>query len=138
MPVAHIHLPAEQFSAEQEAELLRAASRAYSRVLDSPIERVRVFLVHYAPSSISVGGKPSCQDGIVAPYFTAVVLAGRPARQRRELLATLTEVIVETLRVDRAEVRGQIMEVSPENWGIGGESADALRAGEIARRACGR
>lgn len=56
MPVAHFHLPASTFTAGQERDLLVRASATYSRVLDSPIERVRAFLVHYPASSIAVAG----------------------------------------------------------------------------------
>lgn len=133
MPVAHFHLPASTFTAGQERDLLVRASATYSRVLDSPIERVRAFLVHYPASSIAVAG---VLDSVSpAPYFTAIVLAGRSVEQRQELLGALTDDVVETLGVDRGGVRGQIIEVLPENWGIGGTPATGLRAAEIAERA---
>lgn len=133
MPVAHFHLPAGTFRAEQERDLLVQASEAYSRVLDSPMDRVRAFLVHYSASSIAVAGV--VENPTPAPYFTAIVLAGRSVEQRQELLAALTDVVVKTLGVGRAGVRGQIIEVLPENWGIGGTPASGLRAVEIAERA---
>ncbi|NDK90721.1 4-oxalocrotonate tautomerase [Gordonia desulfuricans] len=135
MPVAHFHLSADTFTAEQESALLRQASKTYARVLNSPIDRVRVFLVHYPPSSIAVAGELVSDRGMVAPYFTAIVLAGRPAEQRHELLSELTSLLVEILGIDRTHVRGQIIEVSPENWGIAGEPASGVRATEIAERA---
>ncbi|MBB2893373.1 tautomerase family protein [Flexivirga oryzae] len=133
MPIAHFHVPAATFDAEQERELLERASATYSRVLDSPIERVRAFLVHYPASSIAVGG--IVDNDSPAPYFTAIVLAGRSVEQRHELLTALTDDIVDTLGVDVSGVRGQIIEVSPDNWGIAGRPASGVRATEIADRA---
>ncbi|MGW0035430.1 tautomerase family protein [Gordonia sp. NPDC003376] len=135
MPVAHFHLPADTFTTEQESTLLRDASKAYARVLSSPVDRVRVFLVHYPPSAMAVAGELVSDAGVVAPYFTAIVLAGRPAEQRQELLSAFTSLLVETLDVDRTHIRGQIIEVSPDNWGIAGAPASGVRATEIAERA---
>jgi phenylpyruvate tautomerase PptA (4-oxalocrotonate tautomerase family) len=125
MPVAHFHIPAGRFTAEQERTLLTEASSTYARVLDSPMERIRVFLAGRVES------------GIDAPYFTAVVLAGRPRAQREDLLAALTAVVVGALGVAPDGVRGQIIEVLPENWGIAGKPAGAARSAEIAARATG-
>lgn len=135
MPVAHFHLPADTYTAEQEAQLLRRAAAEYARILNSPIDRTRVYVVHYAASSIAVAGELCSDSGVIAPYFTAIVLAGRPAEQRHELLAGFTELLVNVLGVDRSVVRGQIIEVSPENWGIAGGPASVARATEIAQRA---
>lgn len=94
MPIAHFHLPAGVATPEQERGLLLDAGEAYSRILESPIERVRVFVVEYDATRVAVGGEIVADGGSVAPYFTAIVLAGRPAGQRRELLATFTDLIV--------------------------------------------
>ena len=134
MPVAHFHLPSGVVTAAQENRLLREACTAYSRVLDSPIERVRAFIVHYDSTQVAVAGEIVADGAAIAPYFTAIVLAGRPAAQRQELLGAFTGLLVEILGVDRALVRGQIIEVAPENWGIGGVAASGVRADEIAGR----
>lgn len=135
MPVAHFHIPVGSASTEQRAALLTAASAAYSRILDSPIERVRAFVVQYDPTDLAVGGQLVADGGSAAPYFTAIVLAGRPPQQRSELLAAFTDLVVEHLDVERSGVRGQIVEVAPENWGIAGQPASDVRASEIALRA---
>ncbi|OCH79134.1 tautomerase family protein [Gordonia sp. UCD-TK1] len=135
MPVAHFHIPVGSASTEQRAALLTAASAAYSRILDSPIERVRAFVVQYDPTDLAVGGQLVADGGSAAPYFTAIVLAGRPAQQRSELLAAFTDLVVEHLDVERSGVRGQIVEVAPENWGIAGVPASDVRASEISIRA---
>lgn len=131
MPIAHFHLPAGVATPEQERGLLLDAGEAYSRILESPIERVRVFVVEYDATRVAVGGEIVADGGSVAPYFTAIVLAGRPAGQRRELLATFTDLIVTWLDVERTLVRGRIIEVAPDNWAIGGSPASAVRAAEI-------
>ncbi|TYQ10523.1 UNVERIFIED_ORG: 4-oxalocrotonate tautomerase family enzyme [Gordonia westfalica J30] len=137
MPVAHFHLPADTFDETQQRTLLLQASRIYSEVLDSPIERVRVFIVCHPPASIAVAGSVVAEGGAVAPYFTAIVLVGRPARQRHLLLERFTDLLVEVLAVARAAVRGQIIEVEPDNWGIAGRAASIVRADESAARAAG-
>jgi 4-oxalocrotonate tautomerase family enzyme len=135
MPVAHFHLPVGAATPDQERRLLTEAAAAYSRVLDSPIERVRTFLVHYDPAHLTVAGELVAESGVVAPYFTAIVLAGRSVKQRQQLLAAFTDLIVDVLDVDRAGVREQIIEVDPDNWGIAGRPALGARASEIAARA---
>ncbi len=135
MPVAHFHIPTCGASPEQRAALLTAASAAYSRILDSPIERVRAFVVQYDPADLAVGGQLVADGGAIAPYFTAIVLAGRPAEQRQELLAAFTDLVVEHLGAERSAVRGRIDEVAPENWGIGGVPASDVRTAEISLRA---
>lgn len=137
MPVAHFHLPSAAFYPDRRRELLVRASAGYARILESPIERVRVFLVDYPPTDIAVGGvvPADTTSEPAAPYFTAIVLAGRPAAQRAELLRHFTDLLVEVLGVDRSGVRGRIIEVEPENWGIAGTPAARVRSEEIARRA---
>ena len=68
-----------------------------------------------------------------APYFTAIVLEGRPVEQRHRLLAELTDLIVEVLGATRSRVRGRIIQVPPDDWAIGGVPASG-RAGTRSRR----
>lgn len=134
MPVAHFHLALGSVTPDQVRELLVQASVLYAEVLDSPIERIRIYLVPVDPELLAVGGVPVAAGAEPAPYFTAIVLAGRPAAQRTELLRRFTELLVEVLAVSREEVRGRIIEVQPENWGIGGASASTVRADEVRLR----
>jgi phenylpyruvate tautomerase PptA (4-oxalocrotonate tautomerase family) len=131
MPVAHFHLVGGTFTADQGRLLLSEASRCYAEVLDSPVERVRAFIVRYDAQDVAVSGAFHASS---APYFTAVVLAGRPVVQRQELMARLTDVVVDVLEVDRRAVRGQVVEVLPENWSIAGVPAARARSEEIAAR----
>lgn len=134
MPVAHFHLADGTVDRTQQQRLLVEASQCYSQVLGSPMERVRTFIVRYDPAALAVAGEVVADGASAAPYFTAIVLAGRPAQQRHELLTRFTDLIVEILEVPRDLVRGQIIEVKPENWGIAGVAASAVRADQIATR----
>lgn len=135
MPVAHFHLLDGRFTVEQRHRLLVEASHCYSEVLDSPLERVRTFIVRYTPDDVAVAGAVASESSTAAPYFTAIVLAGRPRAQREELAARFTDLIVDVLGVSRPAVRGRIIEVDPANWFIGGRSAGGVRADEVAARA---
>lgn len=135
MPVAHVHLPADTFDDQRCRRMLLDLSEVYARILDSPIERVRVFLEFHPPSAVAVGGRIVAEGGPPAPFFTAIVLAGRPESQRRDLLRAFTDTLVDCLGVDRSLVRGRIIEVAPANWGIAGDTAAETRAAEIAARA---
>lgn len=132
MPVVHFHLSAE-YPSSQIARLLEQAAQRYAQVLESPIDRVRAFAVRYPPGHYVTGGSPA-SDSAAAPYFTALVLAGRPESQRQALLAAFTGLVVEELGVPRESVRGRIEEVDPADWGIGGVPASIARAEEIRGR----
>lgn len=135
MPIAHFHLVDGVYTAEQRRRLLTAASRCYAEVLDSPIDRVRVFIVGYPADNVATAGAVVADGAAPAPYFTALVLAGRDLEQRHRLAEVFTDLIVEILEVPRSLVRGQISEVAPTNWYIAGQPAAAVRAAETAARA---
>lgn len=132
MPVLEIHLVEGDHDPDDVTRLLHEASRRYAEVLGSPLERIRAFATPHARGDVVVGGEAG---GAPAPYFTAVVLEGRPVEQRHRLLADLTEVIVEHLGVERSRVRGRIVQVPPDDWAIGGVPASGARRDEIAARA---
>ena len=131
MPILEVHLIEGSHTAAQHRELLAALSARYAEVLESPPERIRAYLTLHRPEHWVTGGAP----GVDAPYFTALVLAGRPVEQRHRLLGAFTDIIVDVLGVDRASVRGRIVPVDPDDWAIGGVPASAARRGEIAARA---
>jgi phenylpyruvate tautomerase PptA (4-oxalocrotonate tautomerase family) len=134
MPILTVHLVDGRHPPERHAELLAAMGARYAQVLESPIERIRTCLTQHRPEHWVTGGEP----GREAPYFTALVLQGRPVEQRHRLLAELTDVLVDVLGVRRELVRGRIVPVDPNDWGIGGVPASRARAAEIAARAAGR
>ncbi|BBY61917.1 tautomerase family protein [Mycolicibacterium helvum] len=134
MPVAHFHLIDGAFTDAQRHRLLTEASRCYAEILASPLDRTRVFIVGYKPADVAVGGLIDPETSNTAPYFTAIVLAGRSVEQRQQLAARFTDLLETIMGVPRAAIRGRIIEVEPENWSIGGRSAAEQRAEEIAAR----
>lgn len=138
MPVAHFHLVNGAYPDAAVEDLLVRASIHYAEILESPIDRVRAFAVRYAPAAVAVAGRLVSEGAPPAPYFTAIVLAGRPVAEREALARRFTDLIVQCLDVDRALVRGQIIEVSPENWSIAGDLAIVARAAEVDARARAR
>ena len=136
MPILEVHLVEGTHTPAQHAELLATMSARYAEVLDSPLDRVRAYLTLHRPEHWATAGVPA--SGEPAPYFTAIVLEGRPVEQRHRLLGAFTDILVDVLGVDRSRVRGRIIQVDPDDWAIGGVPASAARAGEIAARAAAR
>lgn len=131
MPVLEVHLVEGDHAPAAIARLLEAASRRYAEVLESPLERIRAHATLHAREHWAVGGETG---GAPAPYFTAIVLEGRPVEQRHRLLADLTDLLVDVLGATRSRVRGRIIQVPPDDWGIGGVPASGARRDEIAAR----
>ena len=134
MPVVEVHLVEGRHSPSRIEDLLRRVSERYAAVLESPIERVRAFVTLHPPELWATGGVPASVDGDPAPYFVAAVLTGRPAEQRQRLLAEITDACCDTLGATRSRVRGRIVQVPPEDWGIGGVPAAQQRREEIVTR----
>jgi 4-oxalocrotonate tautomerase family enzyme len=133
MPIVEVHLVEGMHTAAQHSELLRAVSARYAEVLDSPLDRVRAYVTLHRPEHWATGGEPGSASS--APYFTAIVLEGRPAEQRRRLVEAFTDLLVDLLGVDRKLVRGRVIQVHPDDWAIGGVPASTARRSEIAARA---
>ncbi|MDN5751231.1 MAG: tautomerase family protein [Pseudonocardia sp.] len=125
-----VHLVEGRHPPAQLAELLTALSERYAEVLGAPLDRVRAYLTLHRPEHWATAGRP----GVEAPYVTAVVLEGRPVEQRHRLLAAFTDVVVEVLGVERGLVRGRLIAVHPDDWGIAGVPASVARVAEIAAR----
>ena len=134
MPMLNFHLVKGQHADARIETLLLRASALFAEVLACPIERVRVFVTEHAPQHFCVGGKLVSQVDQVAPYFTFIVLEGRPQKDRQRLLAGFTDLLVEILDAPRQMVRGGIVPVAPEDWSIGGTPASQLRQAEIEAR----
>lgn len=135
MPILHFHLAEGRHSDAQIGALLLQASQAYAQVLDSPIERVRVFAQMYRPQHVAVAGALVSEGQAPAPFFEFLVLEGRPLEPCQRLLTVFTDLIVETLGVERSAVRGICKPVPPALWGIAGTPASVVRSSEIQARA---
>ncbi len=135
MPFVNFHLVQGRSSPAQQAQLLTGASRLYASILDAPMERVRVFITERPAGRVAVAGEVVEHSGLHAPYFEFIVMRDRTAEQRQRLMAAFTGLLVETLAVDPAFVRGCCQRVDPEDWCIGGRPASEVRSAEIAARA---
>lgn len=134
MPVAHVHLVAGTYPAERLEEFQAGVTALYCEVLSSPVERVRVFVAEYPPEHVMVAGRPVASHADAAPYFTMRVLAGRPPEQARALLVGVTDLLVDILGYARPLIRGELVELDPEHWAIGGRAAADARREEIRAR----
>jgi 4-oxalocrotonate tautomerase len=135
MPVVTFHLTAGQNTIAQQQRLLVAAADFFAKTLACPVDRVRAFVNLYQADLQVIGGRLVSESGDRAPYFSFIVLEGRPLETRQQLLAGFTDLIVEILGVERALVRGGVIPVAPEDWAIGGTPAALKRATEIEDRA---
>ena len=135
MPIVHFHLPERLAGREQVEAVAAKATAIYAEVLDSPVERIRVY-THILPDyCVSVGGKTLNAGAPPAPFFEFFVLKGRSLEQRHRVSAGFTEMLSLTLGCDASIIRGVCNEVEPDNWSIAGKPASAVRQGEIASRA---
>lgn len=134
MPVLNIHLVAGQYDDARIETLLVRCSERFAEGLRCPIDRVRVFVTEHRPELFCVGGRVVRDSGVKAPYFSFILLEGRSLEDRQSLIAAFTDCIVDVLDVPRNLVRGGIVPVAPENWGIGGTPASVTRQAEIEAR----
>lgn len=142
MPIMQLHLPEGVCNDAAVAKLLVEASEFYCdifypQVTPRPIERLRAFVVNSPSNQWATGGKLVSEGGALAPYFTVLALTGRPPEQLAQLMDGLTSMIVTHLGCERKAVRGQVIEIEPQNWFIGGVPAAQARANEAAQRSQG-
>lgn len=135
MPIMEIHLAQGEYEDEQLEQLTIGCSQLYAKVLQSPIERVRVFIHEHRACTMAVAGVPVSKGASPAPYFQFIVLQGRPLEQKHALLTGFTDLIESILGVERSLIRGGCWPIPPEDWAIGGTPASVKRAAEVAARA---
>lgn len=134
MPVMQIHLTRGCHGPTKIDELLVRCSKHFASVLECPVDRIRVYAIEHAPDRCCVGGKLVSEGGLVAPYFTFVLMQGRPIEVKHKLMAGFTDLIEELLKVPRGMIRGGIVPVAPEDWSIAGVPASEVRQKEIKER----
>ncbi len=135
MPVINFHIVEDKYTPDQLEHLLLESSKLYAEVLKSPIERVRAFVTLHKPSLFAVAGKLVSSSQADAPYFSFIVLEGRPIEERHRLLTGFTDLVVDILGAKRDLVRGGCTPIHPENWCIAGTPASVARQAEIQSRA---
>lgn len=134
MPILNYHLVRGQHDQGRIETLLVRSSEFFAQVLGCPIERVRVFVTEHAPQHYCIGGRLAGEAAQAAPYFSFIVLQGRPLEDRQGLLAGFTDLVVEILGAERSLVRGGVVPIDPDDWSIGGVPASQLRRAEIEAR----
>ena len=61
--------------------------------------------------------------------------AAKLEEQRQAIAEQFTNILAVTLKVDKADIRGNCYTVEPENWSIAGSLASEIRKAEIEARA---
>lgn len=62
------------------------------------------------------------------PFIQMTMLAGRSVETKRELISKLNAAAAEVLGGDPARIRIALVEVTGDDWGIGGETFNDLQA----------
>ncbi len=62
------------------------------------------------------------------PLIQVTMVEGRTVEQKHDLIARLTDAMVEAVNTPRDRVRVAIYEISGDDWGIGGQAFSAVRA----------
>ncbi|MYS79208.1 tautomerase family protein [Embleya scabrispora] len=132
MPILMLYLGDDIADRRRYEQLLTRASRVIADTLETPIDRTRVF-IHTHPGRAAVGGRPLAPGEIGAPFFVCHVSSHRPPEQRTALLARLTDVIEESLDVDRSVIRGWAQPTEPDSWAVAGVPLSIARADEVGR-----
>lgn len=60
------------------------------------------------------------------PIVNIQILEGRPPEKVKELIAGVTDAVVEKLEVNKESVRVVVTEVPKTHWGIGGVSVSDI------------
>lgn len=134
MPIVTYHLVAGRHDDAAVGELLRHSCALFAEVLQCPVDRVRAFAHEHRAELACIGGDLVADGAAEAPYFHFMLLADRPVETAQRLLAGFTDLLVDTLGVERARVRGGMWPVEPDRWAIAGVPASAARRAEAATR----
>jgi len=62
------------------------------------------------------------------PLIQVTMVEGRTVAQKHELIARLTDAMVDAVGTPRDRVRVAIYEISGDEWGIGGQAFSAVRS----------
>ena len=62
------------------------------------------------------------------PFVNVKMTTGASTEQKAQIIAGITQLLVEVLGKNPASTHVVIEEVSPANWGVGGQSVEYLRA----------
>lgn len=62
------------------------------------------------------------------PFVNVKITSGATPEQKEQLIAQMTQVLVDVLGKNPASTHVVIEEIAPDSWGVGGESVAELRA----------
>jgi 4-oxalocrotonate tautomerase family enzyme len=108
--------------------LISALTSAVVTAVDAPVDSVRIFLTEIVAADFGVGGAP-CRAGTQQVFMQAFLIAGRTVKQKRCLIAALTDAAVGSLDLDAALVRVIVTDVPNTDFGLAGQTAAALGRG---------
>lgn len=140
MPVAHIHL-LKGHPRSALRRIIVEVSEAMSRILETPKDRLFVWITEQEHHLRGLGGVPAEErlaQGTLAeletPFVQMVLMQGRPKEQFHAIIAAVTEIVASATGCDARKIRVHIAVADPDGWGIGGVPASVVRATEIAAR----
>ena len=140
MPIANIHVLAGH-PRPLLKQLLREASATLAHVIESPPDRLQVWITEIDPGLYAIAGEPA--DEVLErvprheaeiPLIRMALMEGRPVEMLHRVMAELSEVVARVLGSDPQRIRVQIDHVHPDRWAIGGVPASVKRAAELAAR----
>jgi 4-oxalocrotonate tautomerase family enzyme len=141
VPAAHVHV-LEGHPRPALHQLIAEISAAMATILDTPPQRLEVWVTEVDLELWGVAGEPAShvldrlpRAQVEMPFVQMVLLEGRPVQQHHALIQAVTGIIERVLGTAPGRTRIQIAEVGPDRWGIGGRPASVVRADEIAARA---
>ena len=62
------------------------------------------------------------------PFVNVKITTGATTEQKQELIAQMTQVLVDVLGKNPASTHVVIEEIGPDSWGVGGKTVAELRA----------
>ncbi|MCG3189183.1 MAG: hypothetical protein LKCHEGNO_01469 [Burkholderiaceae bacterium] len=130
MPIASILL-VKGHAPDRLQGVVKGVNDVMVRVTNAP--RTTVWIEEIDPQRWAAQGVPAAEllrtkplSEIDSPLVTVVMIKGRPVEQHRELIAGITEVLVNELRLDPKAVRVNVLETPAESFGIGGLQANVF------------
>jgi phenylpyruvate tautomerase PptA (4-oxalocrotonate tautomerase family) len=140
MPVARFFLPRGSFPDEAIGSMLVEISHFYARALypeadPLPMDRVRTWVTLVDAPHWCLAGQLASEGGATTPYFECLILIGRPIEAHHRLIAGFTDILARHLGCDPKLVRGRVVPIEADNWGIGGVPASLARRAEVEARA---
>jgi 4-oxalocrotonate tautomerase family enzyme len=140
MPVAHINL-LKGHERKTLQTIIAEVSEAMGRILESPKDRLLVWISEVDPALWGVAGIPAeealagdAREDIEMPFVQMALMENRPLEQKQRVIAEITEILHNALGTRKERIRVHVSAVDPALWGIGGVPASISRAREIEAR----